>query len=79
MKHLLHALEGFAVAALAQAPAILSSKAVQDFVKTHPADAALIPVAAGVLSMAYRWLKPKAAAPVVVTPIVAPPTPPATP
>lgn len=68
-KNLIHTLEGFAVALLAQAPALLSSQAVRDFVSSHPADAAFVPVAAGILSAAYRYLKAKRQAQVAVTPI----------
>lgn len=77
MKVLVHALEGAAVALLAQAPALLSSHAVQNFVGKHPADALLVPVAAGVLSAAYRWAKARWQKPAQVA--STPPAPPAAP
>ena len=71
-KSLYHALEAAAIALLAQAPAIAASPAVQDFIGKHPADAAIVPVAVGVLSAVYRWARAKwgkkAAAPVAAKP-----------
>lgn len=69
MKGFVKFAEGLLVAGLAQTPAIASSHAVQDFISRHPADAALVPLAAGVLNVLYGLLKKK------VAPV--PPTPPA--
>ena len=56
-------IEGLLVAGLGQVPALLSSKAAQDFITTHPADAALIPVAAGFANVIFHLVKARSSTP----------------